>query len=213
MQEHTCAGRVPHGARLSRWRRRRSVQTLAMQQSTAHWYNRELSHPLLFPMTKPLTLQRELHQSRPFRSAAEEASLGILRTAGMIRRALARVVEPSGITPAQYNVLRILRGAGEAGLPTLAVRDRLLEEAPGITRLVDKLDFGGYLRRARSTPDRRQVICFITPKGLALLQRLDPRIAEADEFGAIGLKLHEQRALIKLLDRVRAAMRHAKAHG
>jgi DNA-binding MarR family transcriptional regulator len=162
-------------------------------------------------MPKPSLLQLELLQSRPFRSAAEEASLGVLRTASLIRRALARVVEPSGITPPQYNVLRILRGAGTAGLPTLVVRDRLLEEAPGITRLVHKLDAAGYLRRVRSTPDRRLVMCYLTPKGLALLKRLDPLIGATHEFGVTGLSNAEQRTLIELLDRARKSMRRESA--
>ncbi len=155
-------------------------------------------------------LQQEIKQRRPFRSAAEEATLGIARTAAMIRRHISAVVEPSGITLAQYNVLRILRGAGSDGLPTLAVRDRLIEEAPGITRLVDKLEGAGFVRRDRSTPDRRQVICFITPKGLALLKKLDSTVASADEVGGVGLSVKEQRVMIKLLDKVRATSRKPK---
>jgi len=161
-------------------------------------------------MKKPPTLQAELLQNVPFRTRAQEASLGILRTASLIRRELAGAVEPAGITPAQYNVLRILRGAGAAGLPTLAVRDRLLEAAPGITRLVGKLERAGHIRRARATPDRRQVFCYITPRGLALLKRLDQRISEVDEFGGIGLSERDQRTLISLLDRLRASMRAAQ---
>ena len=65
--------------------------------------------------------------------------VAVLRTGALARRAFAQIVEPHGISPAQYNVLRILRGAGEEGLPTLTVRRRLIEEAPGITRLIDKL--------------------------------------------------------------------------
>lgn len=162
-------------------------------------------------MPKPSSLQREVQQGRPFRSTAEEASLGVLRTGSMIKRVLAHVIEPSGITVAQYNVLRILRGAGAPGLPTLVVRDRLLEAAPGITRLLDKLDAAGYVRRVRSTPDRRQVMCYVTPKGLALLKRLDPFVTAAQESGTIGLKVSEQGALIRLLDRVREALRRASA--
>lgn len=152
-------------------------------------------------------LQEELQQTRPFRSRAHEASLGIVRTAALIRRAVTRVVEPFGITPAQYNVLRILRGAGAEGLPTLSVRDRLLEEAPGITRLLDKLEAIGCVRRDRSTPDRRQVICFITPKGMTLLRKIDPLIGAADEYGGRGLTAAEQQTLIRLLDRVRQVIR------
>jgi DNA-binding MarR family transcriptional regulator len=156
-----------------------------------------------------MSLLHEIHQTRPFRSAAEEVSLGVVRTSALIRRAVAKVVEPAGITPAQYNVLRILRGAGTNGLPTLVVRDRLLEEAPGITRLIDKLERAALVRRSRSTPDRRQVICYITPKGLAVLKKLDVVISSADELGATGLTLKEQRTLIRMLDKVRASIRAA----
>ena len=85
------------------------------------------------------SLQDELKQSKPFDSPGEEAVVALMRTAALVRRAIAKRVEPYGISAAQYNVLRILRGAGPAGLPTLALRDRLIEEAPGITRLMDKL--------------------------------------------------------------------------
>lgn len=164
-------------------------------------------------MPKTSGLLDELQQTRPFRSPAVEASLGILRTSALIRRALAKVVEPSGLTPAQYNVLRILRGAGAAGLPTLMIRDRMVEEAPGITRLADKLLTAGYVRRSRTTPDRRQVICFITTSGLALLRKLDTDITTADEIGATGLTMAEQRSLIRLLDKVRTAVRSSsKGH-
>jgi DNA-binding MarR family transcriptional regulator len=158
-------------------------------------------------MATPSPLGPEIKQVRPFRNPAEEATLGIVRTTSLIRRAVAVIVEQAGITPAQYNVLRILRGAGTAGLPTLAVRDRLIEEAPGITRLLDKLELAGFVRRERATPDRRQVICFITPHGLALLKKLDPIITQADETGGAGLTVAEQKTLIKLLDKVRGALR------
>ena len=69
-------------------------------------------------------VQREIRQSRPFRSAAQEATIALLRTASVVSRAIARVLEPSGLSLAQYNALRIVRGAGKAGLPTLAVRER-----------------------------------------------------------------------------------------
>ena len=154
-------------------------------------------------------LAEEIRQSRPFRNAAVEATLGILRTATQIRREFAKVVAPSGITPAQYNVLRILRGAGTAGIPTLVVRDRLLEEAPGITRLLDKLEVAGLVYRERATPDRRQVMCFITPKGLALLKKLDPVIGSVEERCGVALSPTELRAVIDLLDRVREGIQKA----
>ena len=162
-------------------------------------------------MSRSSALQREIHQNRPFRSRAEEASLGVVRTAGLVRRAITHAVEPFGITQPQYNVLRILRGASAGGLPTLVVRDRLLEEAPGITRLLDKLERAGHVRRVRSTPDRRQVMCYISAKGLALLKRLDTIIIPAGESGAAGLTLSEQRTLIRILDKVRVGIREISA--
>jgi DNA-binding MarR family transcriptional regulator len=152
----------------------------------------------------PSQLQIELRQGRPFRSAAQECVLSLLRTASVIRRSLSRVVEAYGISVAQYNVLRILRGAGHDGLPTLAIRDRLIEEAPGITRLVDKLDAAGLVSRARVGTDRRQVVCCITPKGLELLEQLDPVVDRSDVAAVGGLSEEDLRALITLLEQVRA---------
>src|SRR4051812_50185744 len=98
------------------------------------------------------TLQDEIKQTRPFRSSAEEVVVSVLRTAAVMQRHLAQVVESHGITIQQYNVLRILRGAGDAGLPTLAIRDRMVEEAAGVTRLLDKLEKAGPPHSWRTTP-------------------------------------------------------------
>ncbi len=116
---------------------------------------------------------------------------------------MTKAVAPFGITQPQYNVLRILRGAGAGGLPTLAVRDRLVDEAPGVTRLVNKLERAGLLKRERATPDRRQVICVITKDGLALLKKADHLIEAAADSGPLGLSERERRSLIHLLDKVR----------
>ena len=149
------------------------------------------------------TLQQEIAQRKPFRSPAEEAALSVVRTASLMRRAMNQAVAPFGITQPQYNVLRILRGAGTGGLPTLAVRDRLVDEAPGITRLVNKLERAGFLKRERSTPDRRQVMCYITKDGLALLKRVDPLIEAAADRGPEALSERDQKTLIQLLDKIR----------
>jgi DNA-binding MarR family transcriptional regulator len=77
----------------------------------------------------------------------------------VVNRSLARVVEPSGLSLAQYNALRIIRGAGAGGIPTLSIRERMIEEGTTITRLLDKLEEAGLIRRERSYPDRRQVLC------------------------------------------------------
>jgi DNA-binding MarR family transcriptional regulator len=148
-------------------------------------------------------LQEELHQQRPFASTAHELTIGVLRTANSVRRGLDRGLEGSGLSGAQYNVLRILKGAGEGGLPTLVIRDRLIEEAPGITRLVEKLAQAGYVRRVRGNPDRRQMICHITPAGHALLDELHPRVHAAIEEVGARLTADERRLCVALLDKLR----------
>ena len=156
--------------------------------------------------TKTSALRDEIKQTRPFRSAASEAVVSILRTAAVLQRHLSQVVEVESITIQQYNVLRILRGAGTVGLPTLAIRDRMIEEAAGITRLLDKLETVGFVVRERSTPDRRQVLCKITPVGLRLLTQLDEPVDAANENAIAMLGDPEKAALVELLGAVRAGL-------
>ena len=75
---------------------------------------------------RPSPLQREIRQTRPFRSPRHEAMVGLLRTADVVRRRFTPVVEAAGVTAQQYNVLRILRGAGKDGLPTLFLEERIV---------------------------------------------------------------------------------------
>jgi DNA-binding MarR family transcriptional regulator len=149
-------------------------------------------------------LLRELRQGRPFPSPAQAAVVSLLRTVDVVRRRVAAVVEPHGITSQQYNVLRILRGAGAAGLPTLAIAERMIEQAPGITRLLDRLEAKSLVRRERCPGDRRQVLCRITPAGNALLTALDATLDRVDRRVVAGLDDEELGALLRLLDKVRA---------
>jgi DNA-binding MarR family transcriptional regulator len=102
-------------------------------------------------------------------------------------------------------VLRILRGAGGEGLPTLAIGERLIEQAPGMTRLLDRLEAKRLIRRKRCAKDRRQVLCWITPAGLRLLDRLDEVIAQPEQRLARVWSESQARTIISLLDRGRAA--------
>ncbi len=157
---------------------------------------------------EPVGIAEELQQSKPFGTPAEESVVSVMRAAALVRRAFAARIDPHGLSVAQYNVLRILRGAGPEGLPTLVVRDRLIEEAPGITRLIDKLERAGLVKRDRSASDRRCVRCQITPAGLALLQRLDPIVHAVHDLVQAGLPdAAEQRALNDLLSRFRVGFR------
>lgn len=140
-----------------------------------------------------------------FRSREQQATLGLLRTADAIKRSLAQVIEPHGITPQQYNVLRILRGAGPDGLPTLTIGERMVEQTPGVTRLVDRLERKGLVARTPCPKDRRRVFCRITPKGLDLLRELDEPVNRWDAQAVSILPPSELDSFITLLDRVRAS--------
>lgn len=118
-------------------------------------------------------LQAEIRQRKPFVSLEEETYLNLVRTADALTRELELVLQPHGITTTQYNVLRILRGAGADGATCSAISDRLLAFDPDVTRLLDRMEKAGLVQRARSVTDRRVVLTTITPTGLELLARLD----------------------------------------
>lgn len=154
-------------------------------------------------------IQQEIKQNKPFHSRKEEAAVALLRTTDLLRRMIAGVVELKGITAQQYNVLRILRGAGEHGLPTLDIADRMIEQTPGITRLIDRLESKDLVSRERCPTDRRQVFCRITKRGLRLLGSLDGPIREAEECALSVMAERELTAFIRLLDRTRDGLRAA----
>jgi DNA-binding MarR family transcriptional regulator len=140
-----------------------------------------------------------------FRTREQQACVGLLRTADAVKRSLAHVIEPHGITPQQYNVLRILRGAGAEGLPTLTIGERMIEQTPGVTRLVDRLEGKGLVARTPCPKDRRRVFCRITAKGLDLLKELDEPVNQWDAHAVSVLPPSELDSFITLLDRVRAS--------
>ena len=152
----------------------------------------------------PSPVQDEIRQTKPFSSPSEEAVVALVRTADLLRRALTHIVEPQGLTLQQYNVLRILRGAGAEGLPTLEIASRMIEQAPGVTRLLDRLQAKGRVRRQRSAEDRRQIRCWIEPSGLELLARLDAAMHEAARGFTGPLASTELSGFIHALDTLRA---------
>jgi len=148
-------------------------------------------------------LPGELKAKRPFHSPHQEGAIGIALTADLLKRVFSRVVEPFGITMQQFNVLHILRGARPEKLPTLTIAERMIEQTPGITRLLDRLEKKGLVRRERCASDRRQVMCEITPRGLALLEKADPPVARMEREIMSTLPAHELRSLIQSLDALR----------
>jgi DNA-binding MarR family transcriptional regulator len=119
------------------------------------------------------SLQDELKQTKPFASLEQEVHLSVLRTAAVLERRFAQVLKPHGLTLTQYNVLRILRGAGDQGLCRNEVGERLLREVPDVTRLLDRMKALKLIRRQRSSEDRRLVRTHITQKGLTTLDEID----------------------------------------
>ncbi|HEY8106732.1 MAG TPA: MarR family transcriptional regulator [Gemmatimonadales bacterium] len=150
-------------------------------------------------------LQAELKQGKPFASPEHEAILSIARTASVLEHGVVETLKPFGITPTQYNVLRILRGAGREGLCRNAVRDRLVARVPDATRLLDRLAEAGLVARDRDTADRRYVTTCITPAGLDLLARLDQPIAQLHRHQLGRLGARKLGTLIDLLADVREA--------
>lgn len=118
----------------------------------------------------------ELKQNKPFSTPVEEAFVAVVKTADLLLRQLDRNLIGLGLSHQQYNVLRIVRGAGSAGIPTLAIGERLIECAPGMTRLLDRMEEKGVVRRERCKQDRRQVLCYITRKGEQLLTEVEPLV-------------------------------------
>jgi len=118
-------------------------------------------------------LQAEIRQKRPFESLEEETYLNLVRTADTLRREIELALQPYGLTGTQYNVLRILRGAGQEGATCSAISERLLAFDPDVTRLLDRLEKIELVTRARSVTDRRVVMTHITEPGLELLKKLD----------------------------------------
>jgi DNA-binding MarR family transcriptional regulator len=119
------------------------------------------------------SLRDEIGQTKPFTSLEEEVLLGIVRTGARLEHAIVEGLKPYGVTPTQYNVLRILRGAGKGGLRCDEVRRRMLKAVPDTTRLLDRLATAGLVVRERDALDRRAVVTRITERGLDLLERMD----------------------------------------
>ncbi len=150
-------------------------------------------------------LQKELKKRRPFDSPEQEAALNIARTADRFGIRFARLFREYGLTPSQYNVLRILRGEGTP-LPILEVADRMVAAVPGITGLIDRLEGMGLLARERSTEDRRVVFVAITPRGLDLLARLDEPVAALHKRLLGHMSPQELRQLIDLIEKARQSL-------
>jgi DNA-binding MarR family transcriptional regulator len=149
----------------------------------------------------------ELQQSKPFQHVEEEAFLNVQRTADVLMQALLAVLKPYGLSATQYNVLRILRGAGHNGMTCKDIGGRMITPDPDITRLLDRLEKRNLLSRNRAREDRRFVTIQITEDGLQLLSRLDEPIRDLQLQIFQALAPHRVSELVDLLESVRTGTR------
>lgn len=141
----------------------------------------------------------EIQQTRPFSSPEQEAYLSLGRAWAVLEHMLAETLKPHGITPTQYNVLRILRGAGESGLCRSEVMERMIARVPDATRMLDRMEAAGMLERERSSEDRRFVTTRITDHGRRLLAELQEPVRALHRRQFAALNEAELQRLVELL--------------
>ena len=150
-------------------------------------------------------IRTEIKQSRPFRSLEAEAFLSLLRSAEKLQARVAAMLKPYGLSPTQYNALRILRGAGKKGLACSEIGERMINRDPDITRLLNRLEGRGLVKRSREQKDRRVTTARITAGGMDLLKSLDRPVDEFQRrlLGHMGVQ--RLKRLIQLLQVARGS--------
>jgi len=149
-------------------------------------------------------LRDELKQNKPFANLREEAILNVWRTGDFMARHLQQLLKTRGLSQTQYNVLRILRGSGDQGLPSGEIAGRLLTQDPDVTRLMDRLVKQGLAKRTRLRQDRRVVLAKITPAGLAILAELETPVSELIHGLMAHVKDSQLQTLIAVLEEMRS---------
>src|SRR5688572_25760021 len=149
------------------------------------------------------TLKEDIRQRKAFTSLQQEAFLNVLRTSSTLTDDLEELLKPYGISATQYNVLRILRGAGQGGLCRNELRDRMLTRMPDMTRLLDRMEDAGLVKRSREQDDRRMVLTQITARGRELLGELERPLTQLHREQLSQLTDDQLRTLIDLLTLVR----------
>ena len=148
-------------------------------------------------------LQSEIKQKKPFQVREEELFLNIVRTADLLGRKGVELLKASDLSPNQYNVLRILRGAGAEGLACGEIGERMVTRDPDVTRLLDRLEKRDLVKRSRDKGDRRVVTARIAPAGLDLLKQLDEPVMQWHKSQLGHLDARQQETLIHLLELAR----------
>lgn len=149
-------------------------------------------------------LQAEIKQKAPFTSIEQEVYLNLLKTGDAVSQPVEKLLRASGLSSTQYNVLRILRGAGRLGLSCGETAERMVTHDPDVTRLLDRLEKRKLITRSRSTRDRRIVTTRITGLGLRLLSSLDKPVIDLGRHLFRHMAKQDLRKLSSLLDQVRS---------
>jgi DNA-binding MarR family transcriptional regulator len=150
-----------------------------------------------------MKLTQEIKQAKPFSTVQEEAILALLRTADLLIAPTNEILRGANLSHSQYNVLRILRGAGAEGLPCGEISERMIRRDPDLTRLLDRLETRGLVTRARGKTDRRVVLASITSEGLALLASLDAPVQASVQTILAHVPKKRLETLIEILEEVR----------
>jgi DNA-binding MarR family transcriptional regulator len=148
-------------------------------------------------------LAKEIQQTRPFALLEEEAFLNVGRTFEALQQPVAELLKQYQLTPTQYNLLRILRGAGQEGVTCSQACERMITPDPDMTRLLDRMEARHLVERERSLEDRRIVVSRIRKEGLALVNEIDQPLHALLKrlLGHIGQK--RLRELIETLELLR----------
>ena len=149
-------------------------------------------------------IREEIKQAKPFRTVSDEAFVTLQRTSDVVLREFTRFLKSWAVSPTQYNVLRILRGAGTEGLRCGEIAERMITHDPDITRLLDRMERAGWIERARESKDRRVVVARVSKSGLELLKQIDRPIEDHIQRTSGHMTEKRMRLLVDLLDELRA---------
>jgi DNA-binding MarR family transcriptional regulator len=151
-------------------------------------------------------LQQEIQQRKPIRLLEEETTLNLARTTDLLTQRLSDVLKPAALSPTQYNILRILRGAGEEGASCKDISSRMVTRDPDVTRMMDRLETRGLITRGRAKEDRRVVTHRLTPDGLDVVNSLDEPIESLNQQLMEHMSRAKLRELIALLEELRSGL-------
>ena len=158
-------------------------------------------------------LAQEIRQTKPFASPGEEAVLNLARTHEFFNQRISEFLKAFQLTPTQYNMLRILRGAGSEGVTCSQACERMITPDPDITRLLDRMEHQGWTQRERSRQDRRVVITRITGKGLELVDRIDAPLEAFTERLLGHIDRGKLLDLIEILESLRGSAEQSQNRG